>query len=343
MTHSLDEAMIIEEIRFLHESLASASSSNIGFIADDLQFLRDTFLRFDVRGTFADMQRVECAGYALWTTKEGAAEIQDGCQSYDFKQALEIQAVLESRLQAQDRQINKLKEDMERIAFHKKLNLDVPYDTPAPQKSPRLVEVESTKTEVSAPEVKEPVNVVKSEIEEESASPENAIATSSDKDDDKAAWMSPLDSASDDGFFKSEIEEESASPENEIATSSYEEGNKAACMSPLDSASDDGFFKSEIEEENAPPENEIATSSDKDGNKAACMSPSGSVSNDVFYDTQTANSTEEPLRTVPTDEAERAEEETEAEQDGEEGVEVIKCNTSEFIENNELASVLSLD
>jgi hypothetical protein len=317
MTHSLDEATIIEEIHFLHESLASASSSNIGFIADDLQFLRDTFLRFDVRGAFADMQRVECAGSALWTTKEGAAEIQDACQSYDFKQALEIQATLESRLQAQDRQIKKLQEDMERIAFHKKLNLDVPYDTPAPQKSPRLVAVESPKTEVSVSEIKEPVNVVKSEVDEESASPENAIATSSDKD-----------------------------------------GNKAARMSPSNSVSHDGFFKSEIEEESASPENASATSSDKDGNKAACMSPSGSVSNDVFYDTQTANSIEEPLRAMPTDEAERAEEETEAvptdgagraeeetvsEQDEEEGVEVIKCESSLSTENNALASVLSLD
>lgn len=124
LSHNLDEDLFIKEILILHKCLASSSS-----LADDLKFIRDACLRVDPQASFANMLRVECAGSALWTTPEGASEIQEACQAYGFKQAVEIQTALEMRLRAQELQIKKLQEDLATVNFRKKHNLDVPKDS----------------------------------------------------------------------------------------------------------------------------------------------------------------------------------------------------------------------
>jgi ankyrin repeat protein len=129
--HNLDEGIIMKEVLVLQETLASITSSKVGNVAEDLQYIRDVFLRFDVRRSFGDMKKVECAGSSLWTTTEGAEEIVEAAQAYGFKEALEIQLTLETQLKRQDEEIKRLREEMELLSFRKSLNLVVPDEAPS--------------------------------------------------------------------------------------------------------------------------------------------------------------------------------------------------------------------
>lgn len=124
--HVLDESLFINEVSMLREALALLYSTKTGYLADDLRFVRDSCLKIDTRGTFAGMQRVVSSGSSLWTTKEGAAEIQESCKAFGFKEALQIQASLEDQLTAQEQQLKKLQAEVERLKFRKDLDLDVP-------------------------------------------------------------------------------------------------------------------------------------------------------------------------------------------------------------------------
>ena len=126
MPHVLDESMFINEISLLQEALALLYSTKANYLADDLRFVRESCLKIDSRGTFADMQRVVSSGASLWTTKEGAADIQEACKLYGFREALDIQVSLEDKLRNQEQQIKILQEEMERLRFRKDLNLEVP-------------------------------------------------------------------------------------------------------------------------------------------------------------------------------------------------------------------------
>jgi hypothetical protein len=95
-------------------------------MADDVQIVRAMCLKFDNRATFADMQRVEFSGSSLWTTKEGAGEIQEICRNHSFKEALDSQAALEDKIKKQEHQIKKLEEHVKQLSFRKALNLNVP-------------------------------------------------------------------------------------------------------------------------------------------------------------------------------------------------------------------------
>lgn len=126
MTHDLDEHHFIQEVSLLREALGLLYSTKENYLIDDLRFVRDSCLKIDTHGNFADMQRVSSAGLSLWTTKEGAAEIQESCKLFSFNNALEIQNTLENQLRTQEQQIKKLQEEVERLKFRKDLNLDVP-------------------------------------------------------------------------------------------------------------------------------------------------------------------------------------------------------------------------
>ena len=110
----------------LREALSLLYATKENYLSDDLRFVRDSCLKIDARGTFADMQRVLCGGLSLWTTKDGASEIEDLCKEFTFTQALEIQNTLEDQLRSQDQQIKRLQDEVERLKFRKELNLDVP-------------------------------------------------------------------------------------------------------------------------------------------------------------------------------------------------------------------------
>ena len=143
--HNLDEGIIMKEVLVLQETLASITSSKVDKAAEDLQYIRDVFLRFDVRRSFGDMKKVECAGSSLWTTTEGAEEIAEAAQAYGFKEALEIQSTLETQLKRQDEEIKRLHEEMERLSFRKALNLVVPDEAPSSAQSAdeNVVDLES--------------------------------------------------------------------------------------------------------------------------------------------------------------------------------------------------------
>eukprot|EP00934_Nitzschia_sp_Nitz4_P003396 Nitzschia sp. Nitz4//scaffold137_size62074//51311//57656//NITZ4_006427-RA/size62074-snap-gene-0.20-mRNA-1//1//CDS//3329535736//3386//frame0 len=126
LPRTLEEALIISEVRMLRDSLDLLYTSKGNNMDDDLRFIRDSCLKIDTRGIFAQMQRVLSAGSSIWTTLEGAAEIQNTCQSFGFQSALEIQSSLEEKLRAQEIQIKQLQEEVEKLSFRRKLNLDVP-------------------------------------------------------------------------------------------------------------------------------------------------------------------------------------------------------------------------
>ena len=128
LTHTLDEDIIRGEVQILHDTFAMMTSSPKSNLADDLDYLRQMCEKLDPRGSFGDLQRVECSGHCLWTTREGAAEIKESCRTYGFKEALQIQMSLESKMRSQETSIKKLVEDMNRLKFRKDMNLDVPID-----------------------------------------------------------------------------------------------------------------------------------------------------------------------------------------------------------------------
>ncbi len=126
MVHDLDEQQFLQEISLLREALGLLYSTKENYLMDDLRFVRESCLKIDTRGSFADMQRVVCAGMSLWTTMEGAAELQESCKVFGFNDALDIQNTLENQLRSQEQEIKKLQEEIERLRFRKDLNLEIP-------------------------------------------------------------------------------------------------------------------------------------------------------------------------------------------------------------------------
>jgi serine/threonine protein kinase len=120
----LDEEMIKEEVLILHQTLSDINNSKSGrSLADDLTFLRDSCTKADAKNDFATLKRVQCSGSSIWTTSSGVDMIQEACNNYDFKQALEIQSALESRLKSQEETIRQLQEKIDWLSFRKELNL----------------------------------------------------------------------------------------------------------------------------------------------------------------------------------------------------------------------------
>lgn len=111
----------------LHRTLRGLSSSrerkNLG---DDLSTINSMCTKVDVRGDFAHLRRVQCAGSSLWTSPGGVNFIQEACDKYDFEQAMKIQADLEMKLKSQEQLIKQLQDKVEIKNWHEKLNLNVP-------------------------------------------------------------------------------------------------------------------------------------------------------------------------------------------------------------------------
>jgi hypothetical protein len=82
--------------------------------------------KVDVRGDFANLRRVQCAGSSLWTSPSGLNSIQEECDKYDFEQAMKIQADLVMKLKSQEQLTKQLQEKLEMKTWHEKLNLNVP-------------------------------------------------------------------------------------------------------------------------------------------------------------------------------------------------------------------------
>ena len=111
----------------LHRTVAGLiSSRERKSLGDDLSALSSICAKVDIRGDFANLHRVHCAGSSLWTTPGGVKCIQEACDKYDFEQALKIQRDLESKLKSQEHDIKELREKVEIKAWHEQLNLNVP-------------------------------------------------------------------------------------------------------------------------------------------------------------------------------------------------------------------------
>ncbi|VEU38302.1 unnamed protein product [Pseudo-nitzschia multistriata] len=127
LMYSLNEEMIKREILLLHRTLSGLKSSRARrSLADDLADVRSMCIEVDVRGDFANLHRVQCSDLSLWTSPDCVKLIQDACDGYDFKQALKIQADLESKLTSQEQLIKQLQEKIDIMNWHKELNLNVP-------------------------------------------------------------------------------------------------------------------------------------------------------------------------------------------------------------------------
>ncbi|KAL3924463.1 MAG: hypothetical protein SGILL_001035, partial [Bacillariaceae sp.] len=130
LDHSLDESIIQKEVLILHRTLTGLNGSKSRrSLSDDLAFIRDSCSKADVKGDFGTLKRVQCGGDSLWTSPSGVEVIQEACKAYDFKQALEIQAQLESKLRSQDELISQLRDKIEWLSFRKELNLKGPTDS----------------------------------------------------------------------------------------------------------------------------------------------------------------------------------------------------------------------
>jgi serine/threonine protein kinase len=130
LNHSLDEDLIQKEVLILHRALSGLNiSKSRRSLSDDLGFIRESCSKADVKGDFGTMKRVQCGGHSLWTTPSGVETIQEACKNYDFKQAMEIQAQLESKLKSQDDLIAQLQDKIEWLSFRKELNLKMPADS----------------------------------------------------------------------------------------------------------------------------------------------------------------------------------------------------------------------
>jgi serine/threonine protein kinase len=127
LEHTISEDLIIEEVTILQQTLSSSKSRRS--LGDDLDFLRDSCVKVDVRADFAKMRRVMCGGSSLWTSPKGVDVIQDLCNKYDFKQALEIQGALEAKLKSQEQALKQLQDKVEWLSFRKELNLKLPGES----------------------------------------------------------------------------------------------------------------------------------------------------------------------------------------------------------------------
>lgn len=148
LEHKLDESVFVEEITVLQKALTLVYSSRASLLQDDLRFVREACLKIDTRGSFADMQRVVSSGYTIWTTKQGAAEMQDACSSFGLKDTLAIQASLEAKLKAQDEKIRSLQREMEQLKFRKDLNLEVPENSSSTRK---MANTSAVPSEIATP------------------------------------------------------------------------------------------------------------------------------------------------------------------------------------------------
>ena len=147
----------------LHRTMCGLNSSRERkSLGDDLSTLHSICTKFDLRGNFANLQRVQCAGSSLWTTPNGVKQIQEGCDKFDFQQALKIQTDLETKLKSQEQLIKQLRDKIELMAWHEELKLNVPQTdkvlqsentvTPSPRiavvadKSPQMNVNEATRS-----------------------------------------------------------------------------------------------------------------------------------------------------------------------------------------------------
>mmetsp|Transcript_10337 Transcript_10337/g.30241 ORF Transcript_10337/g.30241 Transcript_10337/m.30241 type:complete len:1951 (+) Transcript_10337:118-5970(+) len=127
LIHPLDEDFIKRETMLLHRILSSLHSPRARrSLGDDLSAIKSMCTKTDIRGEFANLHRVQCADSSLWTSPDGLKIIQDACDKYDFKQALKIQADLETKLTSQQQLIKQLQEKIEVMNWHKELNLNIP-------------------------------------------------------------------------------------------------------------------------------------------------------------------------------------------------------------------------
>mmetsp|Transcript_15661 Transcript_15661/g.32172 ORF Transcript_15661/g.32172 Transcript_15661/m.32172 type:complete len:337 (+) Transcript_15661:61-1071(+) len=135
LVHRLDQNSMKQEILILHRTIGGMNSSRSRkSLGDDLSAMKSLCAKYDVRGDFSNLHRVQCAGSSLWTTPDGVKVLQEACTDYDFGQALRIQADLETKLNSQEQVIKKLQEKIEIMTWHKELNLNVPQTLSASQK-----------------------------------------------------------------------------------------------------------------------------------------------------------------------------------------------------------------
>lgn len=127
LTHTLDEELIKREVMVLQRTLSGLNSSKASrSLGEDLRFLRDSCAKVDIAGNFAGLRRVKCADSCIWTSPEGSMQIQQACRAYDFREALNIQLALETKLRSQEQVIKQLQDKVDWLSFRKELNLKVP-------------------------------------------------------------------------------------------------------------------------------------------------------------------------------------------------------------------------
>jgi hypothetical protein len=125
----LDESIVQTEVTVLQQTLSGLEgSATTRSLQEHLEFLHGTCTKADVVSNYGGMRRVKCADSCLWTAPAGSIKIQEACRDYDFREALSIQAALESKLKQQEQVIRDLQDKVEFLGFRKQLNLSMPGD-----------------------------------------------------------------------------------------------------------------------------------------------------------------------------------------------------------------------
>jgi hypothetical protein len=102
LKHNLDEVAIVNELRTLQDALSEMFSTRHHIYDDDLAAIRDYLSEVDPTRSVANMRRVTSGGACLWTTVNGAEDMESAAQSFTFRDALKQRSEVDARLSGQE-------------------------------------------------------------------------------------------------------------------------------------------------------------------------------------------------------------------------------------------------
>lgn len=126
LEHVLDGAAMLKEVSILRDSLADLKQAKTSQGIDDIRFVHDSALAFDVRRSFANLICVKSSGASIWTLERGALQLKEAAQSYPFGQAVDSKSALEKTIQEQADRISELEAALENMKFRTDHNLVMP-------------------------------------------------------------------------------------------------------------------------------------------------------------------------------------------------------------------------
>jgi len=134
LDNSLNHESIVEDVRVLCDALSLSSNFSLD---DNFEYMQKYIADVDPRRMYANLSRVSSGEASVWTGSDGVREIQEAARGFGFKEAIEAKMLTDEKLKAQQKRIDELEAELERLKFHKDLSLAVPdVETSAKASSP---------------------------------------------------------------------------------------------------------------------------------------------------------------------------------------------------------------